>query len=196
MSESIATGVSAQPARLASMDAYRGFVMICLAANGFGLKKMAENFPDNFVMKSLGHQFEHVPWVGCVFWDLIQPSFMFLVGVALPFSRARRETKGEAKGSMLRHAIVRSFVLIMLGIFLSSIGQKTTNFAFMNVLTQIGLGYSFLYLLRNRPFYLQVLVAIVVLAAYWAWMTGFYWKASKLIGKKMRTLPLHSIGGF
>ncbi|MBC8115408.1 MAG: DUF5009 domain-containing protein, partial [Candidatus Saccharimonas sp.] len=67
-------------ARLGSLDAYRGFVMICLAANGFGIAATAKNFPNSSLWQSLKFQFDHVPWVGCAFWDLIQPSFMFMVG--------------------------------------------------------------------------------------------------------------------
>lgn len=155
--------------RLASLDAYRGFVMICLAANGFGLAAAARNFPDCSIFQAIGYQFEHVAWVGCAFWDLIQPSFMFLVGVAVPYSLTRREAEGESTTKLIVHVLLRSVVLILLGIFLSSVGQPVTNFTFMNVLTQIGLGYPFLFLLRNRGLAVQVSVAILVLGAYWSW---------------------------
>ncbi|WP_397570560.1 acyltransferase family protein [Schlesneria sp. T3-172] len=163
--------VPAKPAsgRLASLDAYRGFVMICLAANGFGLAAAARNFPDCSIFQAIGYQFEHVAWVGCAFWDLIQPSFMFLVGVAVPYSLTRREAQGESSGKLVTHVLIRSLVLILLGIFLSSGGQPVTNFTFMNVLTQIGLGYPFLFLLRNRGLAIQVAAAVLVLVAYWAW---------------------------
>lgn len=166
------TGASAPSGltqRLVSMDAYRGFVMICLAANGFGLAATARNFPDCAIMKAVGYQFDHVAWVGCAFWDLIQPSFMFLVGVAVPYSMTRREASGDSGRKLVRHVLIRSIILILLGIFLSSMGKPTTNFTFMNVLTQIGLGYPFLFLLRNKSFRLQLAVAVTVLAGYWAW---------------------------
>ncbi len=165
----VGSSVPVPSARLASMDAYRGFVMVCLAANGFGLAATAKNFPDCSIMQTVGPQFEHVPWVGGVFWDLIQPSFMFLVGVAVPYSMTRRESAGDSSTQLARHVLLRSLVLILLGIFLSSIGKPTTNFAFMNVLTQIGLGYPFLFLLRNKKFGIQLAVAAGVLAGYWAW---------------------------
>ena len=155
--------------RLVSLDAYRGFVMICLAANGFGIAETARNFPQSSFWQSLGGQFEHVPWVGCAFWDLIQPSFMFMVGVSLPYSYARRREAGDSTVRLLGHALVRSIVLILLGIFLSSGGMKQTNFAFMNVLTQIGLGYPLLFLLWGRGRGIQFSVAMAVLAGYWAW---------------------------
>ena len=103
--------------RLGSLDAYRGFVMICLAANGFGMAATAKNFPAGSLSQFLKYQFDHVPWVGCAFWDLIQPSFMFMVGVALPYSYAKRQASGEALGAMCRHAAVRSLVLILLAFF-------------------------------------------------------------------------------
>ena len=68
---------------------------------------------------------------------------MFLVGMAVPYSFARREATNESSLTLWRHVLVRSFVLILLGLFLSSSGKPTTNFEFMNVLTQIGLGYPF-----------------------------------------------------
>lgn len=163
---------TAESNRLASMDAYRGFVMICLAANGFGLFKASKNFPDCWGCQLIGAQFDHVPWVGCAFWDLIQPSFMFLVGVALPYSYARRETSGQSSAALLWHVLSRSAILILLGIFLSSIGKPTTDFTFMNVLTQIGLGYPFLFLFRNRKFAIQLLAAIAILAGYWGWFAS------------------------
>ncbi len=157
-------------ARLGSLDAYRGFVMICLAANGFGIAATAKNFPDSSLWQSLRFQFDHVPWGGCAFWDLIQPSFMFMVGVALPYSYAKRAAAGEPFGRMFGHAVVRSLVLILLGLFLSTGSKDTmTNFTFVNVLTQIGLGYSFLFLLWRRSPGVQLSALIAILVGYWAW---------------------------
>ena len=155
--------------RLGSLDAYRGFVMICLAANGFGIAETAKAFPDSALWQWLGFQFDHVPWVGCAFWDLIQPSFMFMVGVSLPYSYAKRQKSGDSYARLVSHAVVRSIVLILLGIFLSSGGKKITDFTFVNVLTQIGLGYTFLFLLWNRSRAVQLGTAAGILAGYWAW---------------------------
>ena len=101
--------------RVMSIDAYRGFVMLAMASSGFGfstlakpenLQKLADShsnpFP-NWLLKGLAYQFDHVAWAGCGFWDLIQPSFMFLVGVSLPFSYSRRERDGESAAARWRH---------------------------------------------------------------------------------------------
>ena len=112
------------------------------------------------------HQ-SHVAWEGCSLHDLIQPSFSFLVGVALPFSLAAREAKGQSFGWMTFHAAVRSLVLATMGIFLRSVGRTQTNFTFDDTLTQIGFGYLplfFLGLVRERWAYVAL---VVILVGYW-----------------------------
>lgn len=155
--------------RLMSVDAYRGLVMIALAANGFGIYQTSRNFPDSIWWQRFGHQFEHVPWVGCVFWDLIQPSFMFLVGVSAPWSLANRLKRGQSWIGAFLHALVRSVILILLGVMLSSNGASETNFTFVNVLTQIGLGYLFVFLLTPLPIWARLVAITLILGGYWAW---------------------------
>lgn len=155
--------------RLMSLDAYRGFVMVCLAGNGFGIAQAAKNFPESTWWQAAAYQFEHVPWVGCAFWDLIQPSFMFMVGVALPYSLAKRRAAGDSFGRLFAHAAIRAVVLVLLGVFLSSTSSKQTNFAFMNVLSQIGLGYLLLFLMGYWPRWGQLLAAVAILVGYWGW---------------------------
>src|SRR5207302_10086094 len=99
---------------------------------------------------------------------LIQPCFMFMVGVALPFSIARRTERGETFARQLGHSIYRAVILIALGIFLRSQARPQTYFTFEDVLTQIGLGYVFLFLLaRTRP-RVQWIAAAIILIGYWA----------------------------
>src|ERR1035437_4286431 len=99
--------------------------------------------------------------------DMIQPSFTFLVGVALPYSIESRLRKGQGFAHQLVHAIWRSFLLVALGIFLRSLHSPQTNFTFEDTLTQIGLGYTFAFLLRFcRPRWQWTALA-VVLFGYW-----------------------------
>lgn len=169
--------------RLMSLDAYRGFVMLAMASGGLGFSGIVRNHPElldrfdktafdrpwRMLWENLAFHFDHVAWHGCGFWDLIQPSFMFMVGVALPFSLARRTGAGQSPRERFGHVVVRSAVLVALGVFLSSNWSKLTNFTFVNVLSQIGLGYPFLYLLAGRRVWVQLLVAIAVLGGYAAW---------------------------
>jgi predicted acyltransferase len=155
------------PERLQSLDAYRGFVMLAMASAGLNLARVAhDSFPDNEIWQALAYQTDHVGWVGCGFWDLIQPSFMFMVGAAMPYSFASRAAKGASRWDNIIHVAFRSVLLIVLGVFLSSNGARQTNYTFVNVLTQIGLGYAVVYLLLGRGWLLQLGAIVAILVGY------------------------------
>ncbi len=155
--------------RLYSLDAYRGLIMLALAFNGFGLESTSERAlkvsPDSNFWQWVHYHFSHVHWVGCGFWDTIQPSFMFMVGVSMAYSYLKRFERGDSWLQMLAHAGWRSVVLILLGVFLISNGAVTTKWSLMNVLTQIGLGYVFLFLLWQRSALVQLACAMAILIA-------------------------------
>jgi heparan-alpha-glucosaminide N-acetyltransferase len=168
--------------RLVSLDAYRGLIMLTLAASGFGLLGYANNRlkddPDSALWHTVKFHTDHPEWVsnvgrlGVSFWDLIQPSFMFMVGVSMPFSYTRRFERGDSYWAMARHALFRSIVLVLLGVFLESTSAKSTNWHFPCVLSQIGLGYMVLFFLMGRPWPVQLIVGTAILAGYWYW---FVW---------------------
>jgi heparan-alpha-glucosaminide N-acetyltransferase len=150
------------------MDAYRGFVMFLMMAEVLWLDGVARALPESGFWAFLAHQQDHVAWVGCSLHDLIQPSFSFLVGVALPFSLAARLGRGLSPLRLRLHAVWRAFALVALGIFLRSVGAKQSNFTFEDTLTQIGLGYLFLFLLGERSVKVQGTALAVILVGYWA----------------------------
>jgi len=154
--------------RNSALDAYRGFVMLLMMAEVLQLAHVARAFPGNWFWGVLAYNQSHVEWAGCSLHDLIQPSFSFLVGAALPYSIASRLAKGTSFRNMLGHAIWRSLLLIALGIFLRSTHSTQTNFTFEDTLTQIGLGYPFLFLLGFRPARWQWIALGVILTGYWA----------------------------
>lgn len=153
--------------RVASIDAYRGFVMLLMMAEVLRLGKVAKAFPDSGFWTLLARQQTHVAWEGCTLHDLIQPSFSFLVGVALPFSLARRAAGGQPEWVRTLHAFWRALVLVLLGVFLRSTHAPQTNWTFEDTLTQIGLGYGFLYLMAMRSVRVQVAALTVILVGYW-----------------------------
>jgi heparan-alpha-glucosaminide N-acetyltransferase len=153
--------------RLVSLDAYRGFVMLLMASEGLGIAKYVHDTGAGGIWPFLARQTQHVEWQGCALWDLIQPSFTFIVGVAMPFSLAARRARGQSFGWLLFHAIVRSLILICLGIFLRSIDKRQTYFTFEDTLTQIGLGYTFAFLLAWTKPRWQAVAAAAILVGYW-----------------------------
>ncbi len=154
--------------RLASVDAYRGLVMFLMLGEVLRFCEVAAARPASVFWAFLCHHQEHVEWTYGSLHDLIQPSFSFLVGVALPFSLAARIASGQSRGRMIAHAFWRALILVALGIWLRSIGHPQTYFTFEDTLTQIGLGYGFLFLLGLRPVRDQWIALAVILVGYWA----------------------------
>jgi heparan-alpha-glucosaminide N-acetyltransferase len=110
------------------VDAYRGFVMLLTMAEVLQLTRVAGAFPGNWFWAILAYNQTHVEWAGCSLHHLIQPSFSFLVGVALPYSIASRPIEGTTFRRMFAHAVWRSVLLVALGIFLRSLHNPRTNF--------------------------------------------------------------------
>ena len=158
------------PPRNIAVDAYRGFVMLLMMAEVLQLSRVAQAFPGNWFWNALAWNQTHVEWAGCSLHDTIQPGFSFLVGVAMPYSIASRIAKGGTFGRMLGHAAWRALALVALGIFLRSTHSPRTYFTFEDTLTQIGLGYVFLFLLAFRPPRWQWISLGAILGGYWlAW---------------------------
>ena len=176
---------SRQPVvRNVAVDAYRGFVMLLMMAEVLQFSRIAQAFPTSWFWRILAFNQTHAEWAGCSLHDTIQPGFSFLVGVALPYSIASRLAKGATFGRMFGHTLWRAFLLIALGIFLRSLHSPQTNFTFEDTLTQIGLGYTFLFLLGFRSPRWQWTALAVILVGYWlAWAlypvpgAGFNWQA-------------------
>jgi predicted acyltransferase len=157
-------------ARNTAVDAYRGFVMLLMMAEVLRLTSVARAFPGNWFWGFLAFNQSHVGWAGCSLHDTIQPGFSFLVGVALPYSIVSRRAKGSSFGRMMAHTLWRSLLLIWLGIFLRSQRGPIPNFTFEDTLTQIGLGYTFLFLLGFVKERWQWVALGVILGGYWlAW---------------------------
>jgi heparan-alpha-glucosaminide N-acetyltransferase len=169
MSETV-VGIEQKLQRNIAVDAYRGFVMLLMMGEVLEFARVAHSFPNSVTWRILAFNQTHTEWVGMSLHDTIQPSFTFLVGVALPYSIRSRQKKGSSFPHMLVHTIWRSFLLVALGIFLRSTQGPITYFTFEDTLTQIGLGYTFAFLLTFvRPRW-QWTAFGGILFAYWlAW---------------------------
>ncbi|MGD0223184.1 MAG: DUF5009 domain-containing protein [Terriglobia bacterium] len=100
--------------RLVSLDALRGFDMFWITGGTailFGLGKVIQHpFFDKFL-----EQFDHVPWQGLHFYDLIWPLFMFIMGAAIPLGVEKRRARGETDRTLLLHAVWRAIIMFCLG---------------------------------------------------------------------------------
>jgi predicted acyltransferase len=159
--------------------------MFLMLAEAMRLWTVHTAFPASVFWDLVAFNTTHVPWQGCSLHDLIQPAFSFLVGAALPFGVAARRARGQSLAAMLGHAAWRSLVLVLLGIWLRSIGRPQTYFTFEDTLSQIGLGYLFLFILGLANTRVQWVAFGVICVGYWAAFAmyplpgpDFDWKAA------------------
>lgn len=158
------------PQRNVAVDAYRGLVMLLMMGEVMQFEVVARSFPNSALWRILSFNQSHVQWTGMGLHDMIQPSFTFLVGVALPYSLRSRQKKGQSFPQIIGHTIWRSILLMCLGFFLRSIQSTMTNFTFEDTLTQIGMGYTFAVLITFLKPRWQWTAFGVILVGYWlAW---------------------------
>jgi predicted acyltransferase len=156
--------------RLYSLDVFRGLTMLWMISNGFGL----QYYRDHPVLAPLARQFTHADWRGMYAWDLIQPFFMFIVGVAMPWAFARRREAGEAWAVTVRHVLKRCALLILLGTMARSLGAGKPVLDLINVLAQIAFTYFVAFLLLNKGWRVQLGVSLALLAVHtslYVWIT-------------------------
>ncbi len=153
---------SSLPGRITSVDFFRGFTMFMLAGEATRLYSHLRKF-DNSVIHFIGTQLNHHEWHGMYFWDLIQPFFMFIVGVAIPFAVANRIKKGQTNKEITLHALKRSFLLLFFGWALYFIDAGSLVFRFQNVLAQLSVTYLVAFLIMNKSFKFQLIFTLVLL---------------------------------
>jgi predicted acyltransferase len=176
--------------RLLSLDFFRGLTMFLLIGTESGLYVLMQKSGSNFVSR-LGWQFEHPDWIGLHFWDFVAPFFMFIVGVAIPFSVSKRLEKGESWKSVRAHAFLRFVVLFLLGIAIYSIDEGKPVFRLWNILTQVSVSYLIAFLLMRRNATIQIIVSLLLIlisqAAYFIWQPG---------GTEIALIPDHNLGSW
>ncbi|MCU0226197.1 MAG: heparan-alpha-glucosaminide N-acetyltransferase domain-containing protein [Bryobacterales bacterium] len=117
--------------RLVSLDAFRGATIAAMIlVNNAG---------------SFQHAYQpllHVPWHGWTFTDCIMPSFLWIVGVAMTFSFAKRVERGDSKRNLMLHSVRRGAIIIGLGLFLYLFPEfDFANMRYPGVLQRIGICY-------------------------------------------------------
>ena len=138
--------------------------MFLLIAEGAGVYNALSGSPlDDSFIGTIFTQFHHHPWNGLRFWDLVQPFFMFIVGVAMPFSFGRRWDRGDSYGSTLKHALLRSFLLLALGVGVYVVAAGHLTLELWNVLAQLSVTYLVAFLLMRKPLRTQLIVTIGLL---------------------------------
>ncbi len=151
--------------RLLSLDFFRGLTMFLLIAAFTDLfSSLRAPAFEGTILYSIGLQFQHVSWNGLRFYDLIQPFFMFIVGVAIPYSYRNRIQRGLTHSQITSHVLQRSFLLLLFGWALSCMGHGKIVFYFQNVLAQLSVTYLLAFLIMNRSATTQIILSFLLLA--------------------------------
>jgi len=160
-----------QSGRLASLDALRGFDMFWIVG-GEGLVFALAGFSSRPVFAWAEHQMRHVPWEGFVFYDMIFPLFLFIAGISLPFSIAKRKRLGESPKTIYWHLVRRLLLLLLLGaIYNGLLRFDFVHQRYASVLGRIGLAWFFAaVIVMNTSLRGQIIWFIGSLLSYWAAM--------------------------
>ena len=133
------------PKRLYSLDALRGFDMFWIMGGDAIVVSIGKATNSSF-FDSLAVQFEHPAWHGFALYDLIFPLFLFLAGVATPYSIGRELAKGTSRKKLLWRVVKRGMILVILGVITNTQGFQIlplSEIRFGSVLGRIGLAYMF-----------------------------------------------------
>lgn len=148
--------------RLLSLDFMRGLIMTLLALESaglyFNLSKHTTGAAHVFML-----QFDHHPWHGLRFWDLIQPGFMFIAGTAMAFSLSRQRQQGVSWGNSFKKTLKRSGWLFFWGVLDYAVRPKGLSFELWDVLTQLSFTTLVTFLIFRWPAYWQLIFCVALL---------------------------------
>jgi predicted acyltransferase len=166
------------PQRLVSLDAFRGATIAGM---------MLVNNPGTW--STIYPQLRHAEWHGWTFTDWIFPFFLWIVGVAITFSFAKRVQAGADKGKLLAHVFRRAAVIFALGLFLA-------GFPF-----GLLFGHQFSFATIRIPGVLQRIAVCYLIASFiylytGSWRSRLGWTAALLAGSwaLMKLVPVPGYG--
>ena len=181
------TGLSKEQGRILSIDFFRGLVMFILVSGIATLfHQMTEQGQGGAFIAWIEKHSHHGDWFEIYFWDLIQPFFMFIVGVAMPFSLSKRLARGDSWKQSFIHALKRSFWLLLLGFML---GAKDNAYYLTNILPQLALVYVFAFLLLQKNVKWQLLVSFALIL-----VSDLLYQFWPVEGYNMAYTPGHNFG--
>lgn len=155
------TGLPAQ--RLLSLDFMRGFIMVLLALESTALYEHLFEATDGHFLHGFFLQFFHHPWNGLRFWDLIQPGFMYMAGVAMAYSLHKQEQAAVPWGYSFRKILKRCGLLFFFGVLDYAVRPGGLSFELWDVLTQLSFTTLVAFLIYRWSARSQIMVCIGLL---------------------------------
>ena len=184
--------LSAAGDRLTSLDFFRGVTMFLLVGESTRLYELLrEPALKGTLLGAIGWQLEHHPWNGLHFWDLVQPFFMFIVGVAMPFAIGKRWQRGDSWRQTFHHALIRSGLLLFFGWALYCIGPGRLTFELWDVLAQLSFTYLVAFLMMRKSAPVQIGFTFLLLIA-----TELLYRLWPVPGFNQPFVPDHGFGAW
>lgn len=152
------TPAAGSPQRLRSLDVFRGITIAAM---------ILVNNPGAW--SAVYAPLRHAEWNGWTATDLVFPFFLFVVGVSMTLSFARRELKGDTRLALFKQVLRRSILIFAVGLFLNGFPYfELSRLRIPGVLQRIALCYlvaGIIYLTTQLRG--QVITLISLLAGYW-----------------------------
>lgn len=155
--------ISTENTRLLSLDVYRGAIMVLLMLESTGLYHNALQLTEGNFLYQFFTQFEHHPWHGLRFWDLIQPGFMFIAGTALALSLDKQFKAGVSWQAAFVKVLKRSGWLFFWGVLDYAVRPTGLSFELWDVLTQLSFTTLIAFLIFQLDWKIQLSVCAVLL---------------------------------
>ena len=149
--------------RLYSLDFMRGLIMMLLALESTGIFKVFFLASKDHFFENVFIQFQHHPWHGMRFWDLIQPGFMFIAGTAMAYSIQNQQQKNIPKKEITLKTIKRSGWLFFWGVLCYAVKDTGLSFELWNVLTQLSFTMLVAYFIFEWQIKSQIVLSIALL---------------------------------
>jgi len=189
----MATTLNSNPesGRLLSLDFLRGFIMVLLAIESTGLYDYLNEHTQGQPFNHFITQFTHYPWHGLHFWDLVQPAFMFMAGVAMAYSLNKQWANGVTWSQSFKKTLKRCGWLFFWGVLDYAVRPKGLSFELWDVLTQLSFTTLVAFLIFRWSNMAQIGVCIGLLI-----LTEILYRFTNVAGFNLPFTDQHNFGNY
>ncbi len=177
--------------RLLSLDFMRGFIMVLLALESTRLFEGLSHLAAGSFMEGVMQQFFHHPWNGLRFWDLIQPGFMYIAGVALALSLLKQQEAGMEWKQSSNKMLKRCGWLFLFGVLNYAVHPDGLHLRLTNVLTQLSFTLLISFLIFRWSSVAQIALCIGLLL-----LTEILYRYTNIPGFDQPFTNQHNFGNY
>jgi predicted acyltransferase len=177
--------------RLLSLDFLRGFIMVLLMMGSTNIYDYLEAQTVGQTGNLFFRQFVHHPWNGLRFWDLVQPSFMFMAGTAMAYSLHKQWSKGMTWSQSFKKILKRCCWLFFWGVLDYAVRPSGLSFELWDVLTQLSFTTLVAFLIFRWSAAAQIIVCAGLLV-----LTEVLYRYTGITGFDQPFTDQHNFGNY